>query len=207
MIRHTLHAVVATLILTGAAHASLIQNGNFDQSNVDSGHHKYGNGFGDVVQADGWTFTNGSGILNDAIYAWGVSGTMAFLQNYSPFGWADPSLSQTFGANASSFTVSFKLRQRGGNQESVDVRLDGKAVAPTLTPVDDAWTTYSFNISGLTGSSHTLSFDALNLSPAEDSTLFVDDVSVIANEVPEPFSMALMLGGLGVMGWVRRRRA
>jgi hypothetical protein len=60
------------------------------------------------------------------------------------------------------------------------VTLDGKALAPTLTPVDYAWTSYSFDIGGLTGGSHTLSFNAINLSSAWDSTLFVDHVGVTA---------------------------
>jgi hypothetical protein len=205
MIRRSLIAAFATLTLAGAANASLIQNGDFDDSNVGYGGFLYGNGFtSTVAEATGWTFTNGSGILNNSW--WGGSGTMAFLQNYSPFNWADPAISQTFTSNASSFNVSFQLRQRDGNAESVNVLLDGQAIAPTLQPVDSNWTSYSFDISGLTGSSHTLSFNGINLSSAPDSTLFVDGVSVTANAVPEPLSAALMLGGLGVMGWVRRRR-
>lgn len=111
----------------------------------------------------------------------------------------------TFSSDASSFKVTFQLRQRGENQESVNVLLDGKALAPTLTPVDYEWTSYSFDVSGLTGNSHTLSFNAVNLSSAWDSTLFVDNISVTANAVPEPFSIAPMLVGIGVMGLVRRR--
>ncbi len=203
MIRRTLSVIFASLMIAGTAHASLIQNGDFDVSNVGYGGSLYGNGFtSTVAQAAGWTFVNGSGILNNS---WGGPGTMAFLQNFSPLGWANPSLSQTFSSNAGSFNVSFDLKQRGGNQESVNVLLDGKAVAATLTPIDSAWTSYSFNIAGLTGSSHTLSFNAINLSNASDSTLFVDKVSV--NAVPEPLSIALMLGGLGALAMVRRRRA
>lgn len=205
MIRHILAGVVASLLLTGTANASLIQNGDFDLSNASFGNAVYGNGFSaTVAQAPGWTFVSGSGILNNA---WGGPGTMAFLQNYSPAGWKDPSLSQTFTSDANSFTVSFQLKERGGNSESVNVLLDGKALAATLTPVDSAWTSYSFTIAGLTGSSHTLSFNGINLSSATDSTLFVDSVNVTANAVPEPLSIALVLGGLGVMGAARRRRA
>lgn len=208
MIRRTLTVAFATLLLAGTANASLIQNGDFDDSNTVYGQGLYGNGFtATIAQAPGWTFTNGSGILNNT---WGGPGTMAFLQNYSPLGWADPSLSQTFSSNGTGYNVTFQLRQRGGNQESVNVTLDGKALAPTLTPVDYAWTSYSFDITGLTGGSHTLSFNALNLSTAWDSTLFVDHVGVtataFASDVPEPFSIALLLGGLGAMGWARRRR-
>jgi hypothetical protein len=203
MIRRHLAAAFSALVLASTAHASLIVNGDFDDTNVGFGGALYSNGFTyGIAQATGWTFQNGSGILNNS---WGGPGTMAFLQNYSPFNWADPSISQTFTSNASSFNVSFQLRQRDGNQESVNVLLDGQAVAPTLQPVDSDWTAYSFNISGLTGSTHTLSFNAINLSGAADSTLFVDGVSVNENALPEPFTAALMLGGLGLMAAVRRR--
>ena len=204
MIRHNLAVAFATLMLAGTANASLIQNGDFDISNVGNGSFLYGNGFTSLVEAAGWSFANGSGVINDSS-AWGNPGTVAFLQNYSDLAWAEPSISQTFTSGAGSFNVSFQLMQRSGNEQSVNVLLDGQAIAPTLTPVSSAWTSYSFDISGLTGSSHTLTFNGINLSNAEDSSLFVDSVNV--NAVPEPLSAALMLGGLGVMGWVRRRRA
>lgn len=204
MIRHNLAVAFATLMLAGTANASLIQNGDFNISNVGHGGHLYGNGFTSAVEAAGWTFANGSGVINNSS-AWGTPGTVAFLQNFSGLAWADPSISQTFTSGAGSFNVSFQLMQRGGNEQSVNVLLDGQAIAPTLQPVGSDWTSYSFNISGLTGSSHTLAFNGINLSSAADSTLFVDSVNV--NAVPEPLSAALMLGGLGVMGWARRRRA
>lgn len=67
------------------------------------------------------------------------------------------------------------------------------------------WQSFSTSFVG-TGATQTLSFIGVNSGPGSDSTLIgLDNVSVSA--VPEPGSMALLLTGLGVMGWVARRRA
>lgn len=207
MIRSVLMLAFAGIFST-SAHATLIQNGGFSSSNVGYGGANYSNGFSPtVVSAAGWTFTNGSGVINHSWEGVARQGTVAFLQNYSPLGWANPSLSQVFNSAASSFQVSFQLAQRPDNQQSVNVMVDGKALAPTLKPVGQDWTSYTYNISGLTGASHTLSFNGINLSGMADSSLFIDNVSVRANVVPEPASAALLLTGLGLAGLVRRRRA
>ena len=53
--------------------------------------------------------------------------------------------------------------------------------------------------------SHTLTFTGLNPKNETDTTGFIDNVSVLA--VPEPETYAMLLGGLGLLGFVSRRKA
>jgi hypothetical protein len=213
MIRRSLTALAAGLLLASSAHATVFvpfQNGNFSSTNVTTGSYLYSNGFTPTqATATGWTFSGGSGIINDST-SWNVAagqGPVAFLQNYTDARFTNPAISQTFSLIAGSYSVSFQLAQRDGNSESVAVTFDGAALTPTLTPIGSAFTTYTFALANLNLGSHTLSFNGINQSGASDSTLFIDNVSVSTRAaVPEPASAALVVTGLGLLGVVSRRR-
>ncbi len=204
--------VVASLFVAAAASAdngNLIVNGDFETSNVGFGGGMYSNGFtNDVAEAAPWTFTNGGGILNHNT-GWGggaATSSVAFLQDYQPFGWLPPQLSQTFASNADTFAISFTAAQRPGYSEGLNVTIDGVAANDAvLVPADAEWTTYSFNVSGLSGGVHTLTFNGVNYNDASDASLFLDNVSVVA--VPEPETYGMLLAGLGLLGFMARRRS
>ena len=202
---------VASLFLAAAASATttnLIVNGDFETSNVGFGSYAYANGFSAlVVSAPSWSFVDGTGVANHA-GPWGGEATtssVAFLQNYSGFSPNSPTVSQTFSSSDAAFAISFDLAQRPGNSESVAVTLDGNAVGTTLTPPGAAWSSYTFNVSGLTGAVHTLAFQGINGTGAGDSSLFLDNVSVSA--VPEPETYGMLFAGLGLIGFMARRRS
>jgi hypothetical protein len=65
------------------------------------------------------------------------------------------------------------------------------------------WKTATLNFSA-TSPSTLLSFSALTSGSNFNGGLLIDDISVAA--VPEPFEWAMMLAGLGLVGWADRRR-
>lgn len=205
-------AVAALIFAASAAQAAqvnFIVNGGFDNSNVALGSYAYGNGFTPLVaQASPWVFGNGSGIANHSA-DWGgaaATGSVAFLQDYKPLGWAAPTLSQQFNSDETSLRVSFELAARTDHAaEGLLVSLNGLLLTPTaLVPMSNVLTAYEFIVHGLTGSSHTLSFAGFNASGANDASLFLDNVSVTL--VPEPGSLALVLAALLGGAAVRRQR-
>lgn len=202
---------VAAALIGSSAHAAsnLIIDGGFDIG-ASYGDYNYANNFHGSMTGKGspWSFTDASGVVNHA-GAWGgvaSTSTVAFIQNYNGFAANTPTVSQSFNSSATSYTVTFDLAQRPGNHESVQVTLDGQVLSGgLLTPASSAISSYSYTVSGLSGSNHTLQFKGVNNSGAYDSSLFLDNVSVTA-AVPEPETYAMLMAGLAMVGAVARRR-
>ncbi|CAN5914139.1 hypothetical protein BH11PSE8_BH11PSE8_15380 [soil metagenome] len=192
-----LAAVLATSF--GAANAALV-NGSFDDQ-VQSA------GSWNVYQTvPGWTTTSGSGIeVRNS-----VAGNSYDGSNYVELdAYSNSSMSQTVTTTAGAlYTLSFAYSAREGvsyESNPIQALWNGNAVANVsgdgAGQSGNMWNVYSYNVIG-TGHD-TLTFAALGTSDTLGGSL--DAVSLTA-AVPEPSTWALMLGGVGLIGFSLRRR-
>lgn len=218
---------VAMLAWAGALSAATIYpvNDGFESPTLGQSGYGYGDSmpYGLNVPSlpstpPGWSFTGTAGIAATGSTNFGVSladnknqnggatntyGQAGFLQD----GYGDPNtISQPIGGfGAGTASVTFSLEVRGGNNASVDVKLDGVDLG-TYTPASSSsFNTVTTPTTVVTAGSHTLTFTGVNNVGGGDNTDFIDDVS-INNVVPEPATLALLsFGGFGLLA--RRRMA
>ena len=208
----TIAAVVA-LFAAGTASASpvnLITNGNFE------------------TVATGYTFNSGFKVINNgssALTGWTVGASSVDLirnaynaiDGYSVdmLGTPGPGfLSQSFSVIAGqTYNLSFDMARNSGGPAGQGVAVSfGGAAGNFYSTAAASNTLYSSNTLSFTAATTglaTLSF----ASAAKAGTPFdnfsgavIDNVSVMA-AVPEPETYAMLLAGLGLMGFLRRRKA
>ena len=118
------------------------------------------------------------------------------------------SMSQSFNTTfGQTYQLSFAYSPRenvGSNSNGIEVFWNGGSLGTfsgTGSASGNTWRVETLDVLG-TGEWTTLRFDAVGTSDSLGGSL--DNVSVTA--VPEPQTYALMLAGLGVMGFLVRRR-
>lgn len=201
--------ITMALGLSLPAHANLINNGSFESGNKD---------------------TATTGVCSDSVTGWSVSalgscGGIDWIQNS---GWAAQdgnfsidlnsfntgAISQTFDTTSGSqYLVSFYLAGNPGHPsivKNLDVlinNVDLVSGAPDFsfdgtgkTTTNMGWTLQSFTFTANSALT-TLTFKSL-MTGAEGPAL--DNVVVTA--VPEPETYAMMLAGLGLLGFAARRK-
>lgn len=150
-----------------------------------------------------WTVSNGT---VDVIGAGGsydfIPGNGSYLDldgSTNLAGLISTSLNLTAGVQ---YTATFQLagNHRGAGDDTVDAIFGGASGAYTLTS-GAGFTTYSLVFTPTTTQTYTLSFDDRG---TDNQGALLDNVKVTA--VPEPGSLALVLAGLGVVGFAARRR-
>lgn len=209
-------AAFAALAFVGPASAAIISGGNGSFETVTTGTAIHPNAWRvDQVTITGWTYTartivdpvNGAtwfmggsdyGTASDGNYQLNLlsAGTSYFLST--------PITGLTVGA---SYTVNFDARLRdnsGAGNFDVVVNTTVPTGGFDITPTSTTWAQQSFTFTA-NATSHTLSianYDyATEAATATGAGLMVDNFSVI----PEP--SAALLGGLGMLVLLRRRRA
>ena len=196
--KRVLAAVAATLLGTSAFAATpVLVNGSFETNTVGGGY-AYGN------VAAGWNIDSVAAVSANGT-AWNGTAqdgnAFAALQNVS-------SISQTFAnTSAADYSFAFSLALRPGYNpgQAVSVSLDGSLLGQ-YDVTSTGWTSFSVNALNIAAGSHTLSFGGTNPTKAFDTTAFLDNVSMSVSAVPEPGTYAMLLAGLGLLGFVARRR-
>lgn len=190
------------LSLASVAHANLLVNGGFEASSSPT------------ATPPGW-FNIGH---SDGVITYAAFGTPAYegLNFYDLGGYGDATgpigdgIAQSLATIAgATYTLSFGLSaENQSGTETLTVAAGSASTDYVLTPDGSGtfqrpFTTQTFNFVA-TGALTTLSFiTTAGTTGANDP--MIDGVSVTA-AVPEPQTYALMLAGLGVLGFIAKRR-
>jgi choice-of-anchor C domain-containing protein len=191
-------AICAALSPMAQASAELIVNGGFESANGFTG------SFQPLSSGlVGWSIDSGSVDLINAYWT-PASGAYSLDLNGNGPG----TISQSFATQVNqTYLVSFAMAGNpdGGSNKSIFATVTApNTYTFDITGVDKAnmgWVTHTFTFVA-TSTSSTLSFVGNVDNSAYGAAL--DDVSVTA--VPEPETYAMLLGGLGLMGYMARRR-
>lgn len=203
-------------VMVTAGHANLIANGDFENPALNSnpvfvlppliqtGNYVYPN-----QTVASWTYVGGSGLIDTS------QGNNAWYGNTSPSGFSGQqyafvqgsgSFSQSFNsALAGLTTVSWLEGSRPdlgccNGLQSYEVLLNGNVIYTNATPNGQNFLATSA-FGSLTAGINTLEFLGLSRN---DSTVFLDDVSVAA--VPEASTWAMMILGFFGVGLAAYRR-
>jgi hypothetical protein len=192
--------MIAATALAGAAHASLIVNGDFTSPNVHGG-------YGSFATIPGWVSDSSDTLEVGASPIYGLSCETAGCQNLEVNANAIDTVSQTVTGLTVGDTYDLSWdyggRNAGGPQQ-LDVSFGGASVGVnTSNGVDAFWTPNSVDIVA-TASTETLTFESINVGGAPSYGNELTGVSLTT--VPEPAAWALLLLGFAGLGGALRAR-
>jgi hypothetical protein len=204
------------------AHANLITNGSFENTNntfVGDGNRVDQLASGSPV-IPGWTTTNGvptAWIQNGNPYGISAADGLFFLDltgyfDVGTYGGVTQSFATVVGTN---YVATFDLGYGGnsgffGGPVSVRATAGGSSgtfTSATGTPNPAVWNLETFNF---TATSTLTQLSIIGLSTAGGEYIGLDNVDVEVagvGAVPEPGTYALLLGSIGLLGYIARRRA
>ena len=206
--------VLAALCLTPAAHAAnLIVNGDFEAglSGFGSDYSPSANGCISCVGVNSntlsWYYAPGYvEVFND--HTSGTGGMLLYDPPGSPSAWRIWYQSVNVEAGK---TYTFSGWGREANSENPGVNdglvrfeVNGAGLG-TLVTVQNAWTHFSAAYTATTTGTVTLALRDMNATTWNGTYTAIDDLA-FTQAVPEPETYALMLAGLGLVGFAARRR-
>ncbi|MCC7596946.1 FxDxF family PEP-CTERM protein [Janthinobacterium sp. FW305-129] len=206
-------AALTSLITAGAANAAteLVVNGSFESNAINTP-------FAQLSAVTGWT----SSVSGNTAFEIQKGATQGGQSGFNPVAAAGTqylelnaarltSVSQAIattagGTYALSFAYSGRPDTAGGANSLMNVYWGSTLLTPTalVGTTTGVWQTYSQNVTAL-GSSSLLRFESVGPVSAPTYGSYLDNVSV-TTAVPEPESYAMMLLGLGLLGFMARRK-
>ena len=195
-------AAMAALSFAGTAQAAnLVTNGSFEDTgfNLQAGSYCYLNGPYACGSVNGWT--GAFPLMASNSGPWGNPNTPAgdFLIGIQGTSHAEQALTLAAGT----YTLSWIDAGRGnygGPTETYQVSVGGNVLSTESVNYGAGWTAKSLTFT--TAGNTTLSFSG---QTNYDATAFIDKVSV-TTAVPEPETYAMLMAGLGLLGFIARRR-
>ncbi len=188
-------AMATTMAFAGHASAgtNLLSDGDFEAFSAQVASNSY-TVYSAGSKVGAWTVGGDSVDLVRGIGG-AISGISVDLAGYN-----SGSLSQTFNAQAgSTYTLSWDyFKNANGATLSVDFGGKNTTYAPP-----SAVTSASLTFTAVTSGVQTVTFGSIGNTAAGP---VLDNVSLTVSAVPEPETYALLLAGLGAVGFVARRR-
>lgn len=206
-------AALATLVTAGAANAAteLVVNGSFESNAINTP-------FAQLSAVTGWTSSakgNSAFEVQKGAKQGGVSGFNPFAADGKQYLELNTdrqtSVSQSLATTAGGmYALSFSYSGRPDTARGANSLMNVYWGSTLLTPsplvgnTSGVWQTFSQNVSAL-GSSTLLRFESVGPASSPSYGSYLDNVSVMT-AVPEPESYAMMLLGLGLLGFMARRK-
>ena len=206
-------AALAALATAGAANAAteLVVNGSFEDNAIAMP-------WAPVSSVTGWTSSAGGnsafgiqkGTTQGGLSGFNpvaASGTQYLELNTDQLTSVSQAIATTAGGTyALSFAYSGRPDTPGGANSLMNVYWGSTLLTPTalVGNTGGVWQSYSQNLTAL-GSSTVLRFESIGPVSSPTFGSYLDNVSVMA-AVPEPETYAMMLLGLGLLGFMARRK-